>query len=298
MEWLKIPAALVLVFLGSFGTAYLGSAWERRRKRNDALNALISLLPGMDCGLCGNDDCRSYARALVDEDADPGLCAPGGAETVAALRGKLGRTAKDDVAAFVRCGGTKEAARELYTFDGGRDCRAAAACFQGSRACTEACLGLGSCVDVCPIGAIRIEDGLAVVRHDLCTGCGKCVSFCPTGVIGLIPRASHWQVACNSRRKPEEKAAYCSKACTACGECARLSASWEFSISDNLAKASPTASTQGPRAKDWRAIAAACPTKAIVDCDGGEESQEEPSPKKPKKEKKGSATSRMDLPIL
>jgi len=264
MEWLKIPAAFLLVFLGSFGTAYLASAWERRRKRDDALDSLIARLPGINCGLCGHDDCRSYARGLMEKKEDPGLCAPGGQDTEKALRSILGQEAKDDLVAFVRCGGRKEDAKELYAFDGRQDCRAAAACFQGPKACTFACLGFGSCVDVCPIGAIRIESGLAAINHDLCTGCGKCVGFCPTGVIGLVPRTADWQVACSSSKSAEEKKRDCARACTGCGECVRLSAAWEFSIFDNLAKASATVPTEGPRAGRWKAISLACPTKAIV----------------------------------
>lgn len=268
MEWLKIPAAFLLVFLGSFGTAYLASAWERRRKRNDSLDSLISRLPGINCGLCGHDDCRSYARRLAEEKEDPGLCAPGGMETEKALRVILGQEAEDDVVAFVRCGGGKEEARLLYAFDGRQDCRAAAACFQGSKACTSACLGFGSCVDVCPIGAIRIGSGLASVDHDLCTGCGKCVAFCPTGVIGLVPRTAVWQVACNSDKSAEEKKRDCSRACNACGDCERLSAAWEFSISGNLAKASVSVATEGPRAGRWKSISRACPNRAIVNTRG------------------------------
>lgn len=282
MEWLKIPAALVLVFLGSFGTAYLGSAWERRRKRNDALDALIARLPGINCGLCGHDDCRSYARALTEMGEDPGLCAPGGRDTEKAVRAMLGQTEKEDVVAFVRCGGGRGAARELYTFDGRQDCRAAAACFQGPKACTDACLGLGSCVDVCPIGAIRIESGIARIDHVLCTGCGKCVAFCPTGVIGIIPRKANWQVACNSRKSADEKERDCAKACTSCGECARLSGAWEFSISDNLAKASVTVPTEGPGAGNWKTISLACPTQAIVDCRGKEDCKPVESDENPK----------------
>ena len=291
MEWLKIPAAFLLVFLGTFGTAYLASAWERRRKRNDALDALIARLPGINCGLCGHDDCRSYARGLSERKEDPGLCAPGGLETEKALRSILGQTAKDDVVAFVRCGGRKEDARELYAFDGRQDCRAAAASFQGPKACTYACLGFGSCVDVCPIGAIRIESGLAVVDHDLCTGCGKCSAFCPTGVIGLVPRTADWQVACNSRKAPEEKKRDCARVCNGCGECVRLSASWEFSISENLAKASATLPTEGPRAGRWKAIALACPNKAIVNTRGKAEAEATPGNKEDKRQKNLDATS-------
>jgi Na+-translocating ferredoxin:NAD+ oxidoreductase subunit B len=264
MDWLRVPAALVLVFLSSFGAAFLGSAWERRRKRNENLDGILARLPGFNCGLCGHDDCRSFAKALSEGRADPGLCAPGGRETEDRLRLSLPSSAKDKVVAFIRCGGIKSAAREIYAADGRKDCKVAASCYQGPKACTEACIGFGSCVSACPIGAIAVKDGLARVNHDLCSGCGICVEHCPTQVIALIPRSSTWQVACNSRRPPQEKAQDCARACTACGVCVQFSSSWEFSISDNLAKASVNVPNEGPRSGDWQAIAERCPTRAIV----------------------------------
>jgi len=41
------------------------------------------------------------------------------------------------------------------------------------------------CVDACPVEAITIVDGLAVIDEDLCTECGLCVEECPTGALEL-----------------------------------------------------------------------------------------------------------------
>jgi Uncharacterized Fe-S center protein len=48
----------------------------------------------------------------------------------------------------------------------------------------EKCLGCGQCVDVCPVGAIKLEDGKAVIS-DECLECGACESTCPVGAISL-----------------------------------------------------------------------------------------------------------------
>ena len=49
----------------------------------------------------------------------------------------------------------------------------------------DACVGCGACVDICPVQAVVIEDGVAVVDEEWCIGCGLCVPRCPTGAAGL-----------------------------------------------------------------------------------------------------------------
>lgn len=41
------------------------------------------------------------------------------------------------------------------------------------------------CRDVCPTGAIAIEDRLPSINHSLCVGCAGCVAVCPTEALGL-----------------------------------------------------------------------------------------------------------------
>jgi NAD-dependent dihydropyrimidine dehydrogenase PreA subunit len=49
---------------------------------------------------------------------------------------------------------------------------------------TEKCVGCEACVGTCPVSAIVIEDGKAVVT-DECIECGACVGDCPTEAISL-----------------------------------------------------------------------------------------------------------------
>ncbi len=48
----------------------------------------------------------------------------------------------------------------------------------------EKCTACGSCVDVCPVDALKI-DGKAKVDENECIDCGTCVDECPEGAISL-----------------------------------------------------------------------------------------------------------------
>ena len=45
------------------------------------------------------------------------------------------------------------------------------------------CIGCGKCVNVCPIRAISIKDGKAVINQNKCIHCGKCLNVCPQEAI-------------------------------------------------------------------------------------------------------------------
>jgi len=52
---------------------------------------------------------------------------------------------------------------------------------------SENCTGCGICADVCPAGAIEVNEQ-AVVNDEACTGCAACVSECPNGAIILAQK--------------------------------------------------------------------------------------------------------------
>jgi len=49
----------------------------------------------------------------------------------------------------------------------------------------DKCDGCGECVSECPVGAINIKDGKAIVTEALCKGCGACGAVCPNEAINL-----------------------------------------------------------------------------------------------------------------
>jgi NAD-dependent dihydropyrimidine dehydrogenase PreA subunit len=48
------------------------------------------------------------------------------------------------------------------------------------------CNGCGNCVEVCPQGAITIDNDIAVVNQGLCVQCGDCLEICPVGAIHQV----------------------------------------------------------------------------------------------------------------
>lgn len=54
----------------------------------------------------------------------------------------------------------------------------------------DLCTGCGTCVEVCPGGAVTLANQKAAVDADRCTGCGLCIEACLTGaILALAPLA-------------------------------------------------------------------------------------------------------------
>lgn len=52
----------------------------------------------------------------------------------------------------------------------------------------EKCKGCKTCVKVCPVLAISIQEKLAVVNTERCRGCGDCEQRCPENAIVMVVR--------------------------------------------------------------------------------------------------------------
>jgi len=50
----------------------------------------------------------------------------------------------------------------------------------------EKCTGCEKCVEVCPIDAIEMRDGVAWIDPDVCDGDGICIPACPEAAI-VVP---------------------------------------------------------------------------------------------------------------
>ena len=92
--------------------------------------------------------------------------------------------------AVVCCRGDCDHTHKKYVYQGLNSCQGAKQFYGGEGECVYGCLGHGDCMNVCPNGAIRIENGIAQIDPYICTGCGICAKVCPNQVIHVVPSAS------------------------------------------------------------------------------------------------------------
>lgn len=253
-------AFLVIGLIGLLGGVLLVVVSElcKPEQENERLAKVREALPGANCGSCGFAGCDAYAEAVENGSAEPGLCAPGGAQTAAALAEVLGVTVETvPRAAFVGCAGCTEKAQPRANYSGLNSCAAAAA-LGGTKLCPSGCLALGDCVKACSFQALSLKNGLAAVQAEACVGCGKCVTVCPKGLLSLQPVKSHARVACSNTQKGATAKKNCAAACIGCGICAKKCPVGAITVENFLARIDPEKCTA------CGACVSACPQKALT----------------------------------
>ena len=223
---------------------------------------IATALAGLNCGVCGYAGCRPLAEAIVAGKAKARQCAPGGVAVVKKVAALLGREAvfAEPMVAAVRCRGGRSAAREKAVYRGIRDCVSAELLGAGPKACAWGCLGMGSCVEACPFGALRMDaERLPEVIEEKCTGCGSCVAVCPRRIIAMIPRRQRVYVGCVSRDRGKRVKDACTVGCTACGLCAspKVTPSGKVGLKDNLPEVQPDW-------EDFKTAVEKCPSRCFV----------------------------------
>ncbi len=196
---------------------------------------VIEHLAGANCGGCGYSGCEGFAKGLCSGKACLNDCKVTSNDEKAKIAqiANLEFAAESPTVAVVRCNGG-DAAQNKFDYIGNQDCVSEMLFHNGQKVCTTACLGLGSCTKVCPVGAIKIVDKKAIVDPSICTSCGNCLKTCPRVCIERIPATAPVYVACHSHCKGKEVMGQCSNGCIACGLCARNCPQKAIEMIDNL----------------------------------------------------------------
>lgn len=263
-------ASIAIGIMTGMGLAFAGllAASYRFLKVDEdpRLEIVEELLPGNNCGACGEPGCAAFAEKLLASVVAPGKCTVSDAATLDEVAEILGVDVGAEERRFARlkCAGGHGTARTLADYEGLESCRAAVLIDGGGRACAWGCLGLGDCERACTFDAIRMNaDGLPVVTPDLCSACEDCVDVCPLDLFVLVPESHRLFVQCSSPLSGEDAVARCSVACDGCGRCALDSPGNSVEMESELPVVRYDGETQPSRKAIWR-----CPTGAIVWLEG------------------------------
>ena len=219
-----------------------------------------SCLPGNNCGACGYAGCDALAAAIAAEEAPVNACPVGGAPVAEKIGGVMGVAAEvgERNVAFIRCKGTCDVTRNQGNYIGVQDCRSAVLGGLHVTDCDYGCLGLGSCVTVCPQNAIKVVNGVAVVNENLCVGCGLCAKACPKGLIELKPLSKKVRVQCSNKDRGPQVKSVCSAGCIGCMLCTRQCEAGAITVTNNLAHIDYEKCTQCGKCVEK------CPAKVIT----------------------------------
>lgn len=231
-------AAAIMLGLGLFFGLVLALAYRFLRVEEDPrIDRVEELLPGSNCGACGEPGCRGLAEKLVAREAAPAKCtvsSPAGLEAIAEL---LGVDAGEQMKRVARlhCAGGLGRALQVATYQGYASCRAAHLVGGGGLECSWGCLGLADCMLACDFDAIHMNAvNLPAVDVDKCTACGDCVDACPRDLFELLPVSHHLIVQCKAPLAADEAQRLCKVVCDACGRCAQDAAPGLIAMVDNL----------------------------------------------------------------
>jgi len=260
-------AIAIMTGMGLFFASVLAVAYRFLRVEEDPrLEVVEGLLPGNNCGACGQPGCAAFAEKLIGAEISPGKCTvadSGTLEEIASFLG-VGVGAEEKRIARLKCAGGLGNVRNLAQYQGMSSCRAAAVVDEGGLGCNWGCLGLADCEKACTFDAIHMSDErLPVVEPDLCTACGDCVEVCPKDLFVLVPESERVFVQCNSPLTGEDALRRCRVACDACGRCAADAPEDSIEMVNGLPVVHYDRDVKPTLEATWR-----CPTNAIVWLEG------------------------------
>ncbi|HNW39071.1 MAG TPA: RnfABCDGE type electron transport complex subunit B [Candidatus Omnitrophota bacterium] len=231
-------AILILGILGLvFGIGLAIASKKLAVTINLKLDQVQHLLPGSNCGACGNPGCFGFAESLVNGQGQVDncrVCSDESREKIAEILG-LALVKQNKKIATVHCNGGSRV-KDKYLYDGVHDCIAANLVLGGQKTCVFSCLGFGTCVKACPFGAISMsEQNLPVVDKIKCRSCNKCVLSCPKKIFSLVSITNSVYVACSSTDPGKDVKSICPVGCIACKLCEKACKFDAIHVVDNLA---------------------------------------------------------------
>lgn len=255
-----------LVALGLLFAVILYFVAQKFKVEEDPrIEVVESILPGANCGGCGQAGCHAFAENVVKAPSMEGFfCPVGGNPVMAKVAEALGQKVEEKapMVAVVRCQGSFANRPRTNKYDGYSSCKVMSSLYAGNTGCKFGCLGMGDCVAACKFGAISVNEatGIAEVDQDKCTGCGACAKACPKGVIeirnkGMKDRRVY--VSCINKDKGAVTRKACTVGCIGCGKCAKTCPFGAITVENNVAYIDFT------KCKSCRKCVEECPTKAI-----------------------------------
>ncbi|MFT4863224.1 MAG: electron transport complex protein RnfB [Pseudohongiellaceae bacterium] len=164
---LILLSILVFFSLSLFALKLVTNAKKQRRSQRSLIDLMNSALPQTQCGQCGYEGCRPYARAITQGEAI-NRCPPGGPETIIKLANLL-----------------NEPPLPLNPANG------SSVPFSIAFIREDECIGCTKCIKACPVDAIVGGPKLMhTVIVNQCTGCDLCVEPCPVDCIDMIEVAA------------------------------------------------------------------------------------------------------------
>jgi Na+-translocating ferredoxin:NAD+ oxidoreductase RNF subunit RnfB len=259
-------AVLVIAVLGGlFGYGLSFAEKKLAVKKDPRVLALEPIMPGANCGVCGYAGCNAYAAAVALGEAPIGLCTPGGSSLSAKMAEIMGQKIENTgdtrrKVAHVMCRGNTEFTNKDYAYEGLLDCNSAALLLGGDNSCKDGCLHLGSCIAVCPVGAIsKDEQGYIIVDEKACISCEKCVQICPNKVMQMMYEDSEYVIECNNHEPGGKIRKVCTVACIGCLICEK-----KFPESGCKVDRYLSSFDQSVPHSQIAEAAQACPTKCII----------------------------------
>jgi electron transport complex protein RnfB len=266
-------AAAIMTGVASFFGVVLAVAYRFLRVEEDPrIEQVETMLPGSNCGACGQPGCRAFAETVVAGKSQPSGCTVSSPDGIAAIAAFLGvdAGAQQKRVARLHCAGGQGRVVKLAEYEGVSSCRAAVHVNGGGIACAWGCLGLADCERACTFDAITMNAmGLPQVSVDLCTACGDCVDVCPRDLFHLEALDHGLIVQCASPLTGAAATAVCRVACDGCGRCALDAGVGVIEMVDGLPR------IRIPEAGSLEATLR-CPTGAIRYVTGDQFSEEGP----------------------